>query len=285
MDLRDLELLELNARFMRHETYKQLVTNIARDGALTSVPFAVWNAKTKRYRCLSGNHRVQAAIDAGVFAADVMLSDDRLSKQQQVAIQLSHNAIVGEDDPAILRQLYDELEQVDWREYAGLDDQVLGLIEQVQIGSLAEANLDWLSAVIIFLPEELEQAEAALKDALASVSGDRRWLASRADYDPLLDALAEAGAAHDIQNQATALQVVLEVYRRHREDLKDGYLDEGGRARHKGRVPISSILGSDMIPVGTATALQRAVERMVGSGEIPADQLWQALEQLLRGAA
>src|SRR5581483_11860036 len=103
------------------------------------------------------------------------------------------------------------------------DDQVLGLIEQVSVGSLAEANLDWLSTVIVFLPDELKDAEAALRDAAQSVAGDRRWLAARVDYAPLLDALAEAGAAFDIANQATAFAVILEIYRRHRTDLQAGY--------------------------------------------------------------
>lgn len=283
MDLRELDLLELNARFMRHETYAQLVENIRRDGVLTSVPFAVRKPRSGRYEVLSGNHRVQAAIDAGVFEADVMLSDDKLSRQQRVAIQLSHNAIAGEDDPAILKQLYEQLEEVDWRQYAGLDDQVLGLIEQVQVGSLAEANLTWLSTVLVFLPEELAEAEEALRDALASVSGDKVWVGARPDYEPLLDALAEAGDAHDIHNQATALQIVLAVYRRHRTDLQAGYLDDDGNATRKGLAPISTVLGTDLVPIGTLTALQRAVERMVGAGEIPADQPWQALERLLAG--
>ena len=40
MPIAELELLKVNARFMRHEVFTQLVDNIRRDGVLTSVPFA-----------------------------------------------------------------------------------------------------------------------------------------------------------------------------------------------------------------------------------------------------
>ena len=56
------DLLEKNAGFMRAEQYQRLVSNVKRDGCLTSVPFAVKNGE--RFLILSGNHRVQAAKDA-----------------------------------------------------------------------------------------------------------------------------------------------------------------------------------------------------------------------------
>jgi len=43
-----------------------------------------------------------------------------------VAIHLSHNAIAGQDDLAILRELFDEINDVALKEYSGLDDVVLG---------------------------------------------------------------------------------------------------------------------------------------------------------------
>ena len=91
-----LELLEKNARFMRSETFRNLVENIKRDGGLSSVPFCL--KLGDRYRVLSGNHRVQAAQEAGVKRLLVLYTDRELSREEQVSIQLSHNAIVGEDD-------------------------------------------------------------------------------------------------------------------------------------------------------------------------------------------
>lgn len=65
VDPKTLKLLEMNARFMRHEEFQRLVANVKKDGQLTSAPFAARNADGT-YEVLSGNHRVQAAIAAGV---------------------------------------------------------------------------------------------------------------------------------------------------------------------------------------------------------------------------
>ena len=65
IDPRELKLLKMNARFMRHEEFQRLVANIKQDGQLTSAPFAARNPDGT-YEVLSGNHRVQAAIAAGL---------------------------------------------------------------------------------------------------------------------------------------------------------------------------------------------------------------------------
>ena len=88
------DLLEKNAPFMRAEQYQRLVSNVKRDGCLTSVPFAVRNGE--RFLILSGNHRVQAAKDAGLTEILVLYSAKELFPAQQRAIQLSHNAIAGQ---------------------------------------------------------------------------------------------------------------------------------------------------------------------------------------------
>ena len=71
------DLLEKNARFMRAEQYQRLVSNVKRDGCLTSVPFAVKNGE--RFLILSGNHRVQAAKDAKLSEILVLYSARELS--------------------------------------------------------------------------------------------------------------------------------------------------------------------------------------------------------------
>jgi hypothetical protein len=109
-------------------------------GCLTSTPL-VWNDRdTGRLGVLSGNHRTLAAIEAGLPQIWWTQIDEPLPRQRQIALQLSRNAIAGQDDPAILKELYDELESVEWRQCTGLDDKAPDLLEKVDVASLGESE-------------------------------------------------------------------------------------------------------------------------------------------------
>lgn len=282
VDPRELTLVEVNARFMRKEVFDRLVANIRRDGALTSTPL-VWNDQaTGRMVVLSGNHRIMAACEVGLEQVDVIVVDQPLSRARQVALQLSHNAIEGEDDPATLRQLYEELDDVDWRAYSGLDDKQLDLLAQVDLEGLSEANLDFATVQLVFLPHELDAARASFDEARKLVQADARWLAAYADYETTLDALATAHGAHNVGNVATALGLILAVFERHLDELRDAWLDPdaGEPVDARRLVPIETILGTRSMPADAGAVLARAVDRMVRKGEVPADQRWRALELL-----
>ena len=214
------DLLEKNARFMRAEQYQRLVSNVKRDGCLTSVPFAVKNGE--RFLILSGNHRVQAAKDAKLSEILVLYSARELSPAQQRAIQLSHNAIAGQDDLAILRELYDEINDVALKEYSGLDDVVLGRMNPPQLDPLSETALEYRVVTIAFLPPEVDRAEALLAKVLQSAAGgmsEGTWVNRFAEYDRLLDALTAARAKAGVKNTATAFGLLLDIVEKHLDEL------------------------------------------------------------------
>lgn len=280
-DPRTLTLLDINARFLPHEQFRQLVSNVRRDGCLTSTPL-VWNdTENGLLVVLSGNHRVLAAVEAGLEQIWWMQIDQPLPRQRQIALQLSHNAIAGQDDPAILKELYEELEAVEWRQYTGLDDKTLDLLEKVDVSGLGEANLDFASVQLMFLPDELERAEAAFDAARAAATADQRWLAGMAQYEQVLDALETSRSAYKIGNTATALGVVLTVFEHHLEELADGWYDPGtGQQRRDGVAPLESVFGVREVPVETATAVRSAMDRLIQDGSVPAGEPWRALDVL-----
>lgn len=267
LDPRSLKLLEVNARYMRNEVFLRLVENLKRDGGLTgNNPFAVrvrdadgLPSEPAVYEVLSGNHRVKAAVMAGLPEIDVVLTDDDLSKDRRTAIQLSHNALVGEDDPAILKTLYQGIDDVDMRLYSGLDDKALDLLADVSIPSLSEAALQFQTISLTFLPHEIEGVSAVLEAARKATSGiTAHWLMRWADYDKALDALEAAGAAYGVSNMATALMVILDIFNRHMDDLQAGYLDADGEpVKAKRDVPVQSVLGR-MVTARLAAKLKKA---------------------------
>ncbi|MCH0562188.1 ParB/Srx family N-terminal domain-containing protein [Streptomyces sp. MUM 2J] len=289
-DPRELTLLDINARFMRHEQFQRLVANIRDDGALTSTPL-VWNdAETGRRIVLSGNHRTKAAIEVGLERIWWMEITEPLPRQRQIALQLAHNAIAGEDDPATLKALYEELEDVSMRLYSGLDDKTLELLDEVTVPSLAEANLDFATVQIVFLPDEKETAEKALEAARKAASADARWLAHIEQYEGVLDTLDTTKGAHNIGNVAAAFAIILAVVERHLGALAEGWYDPDEQtATRKGTAPIETVLATRTMPADAAAVVQRAIDRMERDGDIETGQRWRALElwaaDYLAGAA
>lgn len=210
-----------------------------------------------------------------------MLIDEPLPADRLTAIQLSHNAIAGQDDPATLKQLYQSIDEIDWRGYAGLDDAtlgLLGLLDRVDLEGLGEANLDFHTINLVFLPPELEAAKAALDHAAAHV--DDVWTVAYRDYTKTLDALASAHASHNVGNVATALGVVLAVFEQHLDDLRAGWLDPDGRPIHKGRVGLETVFGTRTVPAAVAATLARALRVAAERGDVETGKEWQLLGQI-----
>jgi hypothetical protein len=277
-----LDLLEKNARFMRAETLRRLVENIKADGQLSQIPFCLKQPPpSDRFLVLSGNHRVLGARGAGLTEIPIMWTDAALTRDQQLAIQLSHNAIAGEDDPVILKELWDELQDVSLKMYSGLDDKALGLLLKTPMPALSDVRLDFRTTTFLFLPEELEQLKTAFAQAKTLVHGDTVLLARVSDYDRLLDGLAEANAAHHIMNGATGLLILLAIFERHRTTLAEGWYDpEADAVLHQGWVPLASIVGESKVPAEAARVIKQAVDRLVEREDVSADARWQALEFL-----
>ena len=268
-----LRLLEKNARFMPYETFQKLVSNIKRDGGLTSVPFC-WKRGEGDFLVLSGNHRVMAAKEAGLPEVLVMYTDKELSRQEQIAIQLSHNSLAGEDDLNILKSLWDEIDDLALKYYSGLDDKVLEEMEKNSQKTLSEVNLDYKVLLFMFLPEEIENVDAVLETAQEG-KGDEVRLAALSQFERLLAATSTVKASHNIKNSAVALEIVLNVFENHLEDLQAGWIDD---EKHRNGVPISTIFGTDTVPLATAKVIKKAVDRMVDSGEIQVKEKWKAPE-------
>ncbi len=216
-----LDLLEKNARYMTNEQFTNLVKNLKKDGELSSVPFCL--KVGDRYRVLSGNHRVKAAMEAGIAEVLILYRDEPMTRDEEVATILSHNAISGQDDLQTLKELYEEIQDVDLRYYSGLDDITLEKMEKLSLPPLSEIPLEYRQVTFVFLPEEAERLGAVVEEALDRVSGDEAYLARFGDYDRFLDTLEAVKKATGVKNAATAIMLMLEVLEKHMDELP-GYI-------------------------------------------------------------
>ena len=216
----ELEFSKKNARFMKSATFNKLVENIKKDGQLSSVPFC-WKVGEK-YHVLSGNHRLQAGIKAGIKTFLVLYTDRDLSRSEEVDIQLSHNAIEGEDDLTILKSLWDEIDELGDKMYAGLDDKVLKALDDVTLGPLSEVDIMYQEAMFLFLPGEKDRLDRSFAEAMKFVDAKTVDIFRFEEFDRLIDALAAVKKAYKIENRATALMIILDVFEAHKDELNAG---------------------------------------------------------------
>lgn len=190
-----------NARYMTRKVYEQLVANIRADRNLSSLPL-LWKAEDGSLVCLSGNHRVMAARDAGISLVLALYTDQNLSRQERVAIQLSHNSLSGQDDPSKLRTLWNEINALEWKTYSGLDDGLLATFEPVKIQRVDEAALRFEEMRLLFVQPEIDHIKQVMK-ALGS-SSHPCLVARYADFDRFFDVLLQFKESQEILNTATA---------------------------------------------------------------------------------
>lgn len=266
-DPKSLMLLEKNARFMKAATFQRLVENVKRDGVLTSLPFAV--REGEGLRVLSGNHRVMAAIEAGLNTIEVIVSQTELSPARQKAIQLSHNSLVGEDDPLTLRELFAELGDVAWKAYSGLDDAMLGMMDKAATPALGAQGLDMATLTLAFLPGDLEHMREAF-EAVAPLVKDEVWLVPFALYDRTADMLDTVSLACEVRSMAVTFAHLVDVFERHLGELRPE-LD-----KNKGDFPLSVLFERSEVPRDKARAIAKALARY-------GDDPWESLEAALLG--
>jgi hypothetical protein len=216
----ELRLLEKNARYMKAEQFQNLVENVKKDGNLSSLPLC-YREKDGKLRVLSGNHRVMAAKQAGVEQVLVMVVGDEKDADERLAIQLSHNAIAGQDDLVILKDLWESIQDVQARMYAGLDSDTLKALEGIQFAAISEQRLRYKLTNFLFLPEELVDMDQLLKETAAAFAGDVVYLANLKTYDDFFELIVRIKKRCQIKNSAAAFLKLMELARIGLEQLKD----------------------------------------------------------------
>lgn len=213
----DLQPAPLNAHFMPKAVFDTLKGNIERDGNLSSLPFC-WKRGEGDFLILSGHHRAEAAKTAGVPYILILFTDTELSEGQRIATQLSHNALVGQDNPTQLRELWNQIDRVEWKVYSGLDDAKLATMQPVQVARFADQALRFEELVLQFLPAETER----IKDVLERLgrANRHRFAADVADWDRFFDGFLSFKEATGIYNSATAFKALIEIAATHVAQLE-----------------------------------------------------------------
>lgn len=221
LPIAQLKHLDVNARYMTAEQQQRLTENLKRDGALTSAPL-VWRIQAEDgtsevdddgmpiYEILSGNHRVTSAREAGFAEIDCMVIRNWISGSRRVELQLSHNAISGQDDQSVLQSLYESLD-LGGKLYSGLTDDAFKGLTELKISGLSIGSPNYQEMQISFLPADAEVFKENLAAIEKAAAKRTVLLAHIDDFAKVFDALVAVKESRNVQNTALALLEMAEL--------------------------------------------------------------------------
>jgi hypothetical protein len=208
----DCVMLARNARYMTKEQQDKLTTNIKHDGFLSQLPFGI-KQKDGKYKIISGNHRIKSAIKANLEKILILYGDvEDFDEKRQLAIQISHNAIAGQDDLIILKSLYLDLDDLFLKQYSGIDEKLLFDCKSLDLSAISENELALYSLTFMFCEANRERVEHLLEalEQKVGLEGESTNLII-GDPDRFISIMSKIQKQFGIKNRSTALLKMCEI--------------------------------------------------------------------------
>lgn len=202
---------ELNANEMSEKDFQQLCENIGISG-LSSVPSCYRRESDGKFVIISGHHRVRAAEKDGYTEIYIIYAEEKdLTKDEIVAIQLSHNSLHGEDNKGILKRLFESIKTVEFKKFAHIDINEIGTIdiESVNVIPMRET---YNVSVVLYKQDInlLEELTGCIREALDS--SEYVILADQEKTeDEYLALMKEVGLKYNIKSSNIAFAKILEL--------------------------------------------------------------------------
>jgi hypothetical protein len=275
--LDDLREQDKNARVMDPQAMERLEQTFKRDGRLENLPFC---ALTDRgVEVVSGHHRTRAARSSGMKEIFVLVDTTGLTRDQITAKQLAHNAIEGRDDPQLVKELYESIQDVDARLESFIDPSELDLdLENLSVGNVA-VDFDHRIITVVFMPHELDRFKRACEAVLERIQSE-----GRGDVEEVLVASIEQAELFTELTKGISDAVEVKAYGPILSVMADIVLPALGVAENDLEKPdgrhISQVMKRAYIPADAAEIIAKALDRMEERGTITARNRWQGLEYL-----
>lgn len=214
----DVREQDINAQSMPKAMFDQLVDNIKNTGAPESLPLLV--RVEQGIEIISGHHRTRAIRAAGqkMFLA---LMYESLDRARIHAKQLAHNSINGTSDPEIIKRIWERITDVQARFEAFIDPRVFDSLKPVSFKPVdVDMQATAKTILIVFLPTQMQDFDAALEAILPKGDVDKVYLANRDVYEGWRTALNRTRSDLEIVNAPTALAEMARLATERLEQLK-----------------------------------------------------------------
>jgi hypothetical protein len=270
---------DLNARSMPPHMMQRLASTIGRDSRLESLPL-VADTGGKQFELVSGHHRVRAARTAELPHIFVLVDVAGLTPSQVKAKQLAHNAIQGFDEAQLVKRIFDEITDVDARLEAAIDPKALssGVPDKVDLPKV-DLNIDYRTTLITFLPHQQERFDAAVDQIIAAGLADDRdriYVADAELYGQWNAVMQRLRKEYD----ARAISVVIAKFIEAAAELLGVEGTDPADLDPTEWVPLTSLLGTAMVPPDVAPVIKEAVDKIAKQEDIKGKAKWRAIEYL-----
>ena len=220
VDINLIDEAEMNANEMTGEDFATLVDNIGKSG-LSSVP-CCYKKPDGRYVMISGHHRLRACKKLHYKTMGILWCDEsELSKDEIIAIQLSHNSLHGEDNQSILKKLFEQIQSVDFKKFAHINiDEVTPIsTDGISIYALKE---NFVFTIILY-PNSFGNLDELYGDIREQAKkSDALVLASQEENEMLLLKLQqEIGNQFNIKSPSITFAKLLELAKERLDEIKE----------------------------------------------------------------
>ncbi|ONF90258.1 ParB N-terminal domain-containing protein [Leptospira santarosai] len=193
---------------MTPDQMNRLVENVKKDGFLSQLPFGV--KIEEKYKIISGNHRVTAAIKAKLEAILILYIED-IDTERELAIQLSHNSIAGQDDLGILKNLYLQIKELDWKAYSGIDEQSLLNYQIPELVPISESDIKLNEVRLFYGDLDLKQIDQTLELLEKKLIDEKRDRVVLGEFERFVEVMTEIKRRLNVKNHSVAFLKMIEI--------------------------------------------------------------------------
>ena len=209
VSLEDIIGSKLNANSMSKSMFQRLKANIKKSGLSSMI--SCYKRDDGKYEIISGNHRYLACQELGFTTMPILCADEsELSRDEILALQLSHNSVTGNDDKGILKRLFDEISNIEFKEFANIsvddmevDDMFTGTIVPLQ---------DHYRVSLILYSKDIKALQELLDITKEELSASDLVIAADGDIESyFIQKMGEIKKEFDIKSSSIAFSKLLEL--------------------------------------------------------------------------
>ncbi len=220
----DLREQDINAHTMPAQMFRQLADNIQDRGIMESLPFCA--LIDNHIEIVSGHHRKRAAKTAGLEKIFYILDMSGLSRDEIMSKQLAHNSINGADDPQILKQIYDQIQNAEAKIRAFIDPKALEIPvpESIPITDILAVGAEFRTIMFTFLPHQYDNFEKVTQSISKEV--DVIGVSDIAHFDKFKDVLKKVKEFENIISVGMIISKMCDIVNDHYTRLESEISDD-----------------------------------------------------------